>query len=383
MTILQRARALLPLLVEHGNTNERARRVLPEVSEAMGEAGLYRMLAPLAVGGEEVPPATFLDVLETLAQGDSASAWTVMTGATTGLLLHYLEPDVSRRILEDAPHASLAGVFAPMGRAVAVPGGYRLSGRWQWASGCENAQWRMGGAMLMVDGDLDRLPSGAPAVLSCFFRSEDSVVHDTWDTHGMRGTGSHDLEVADLLVPTEHTTCVFRDPPRQDTALARFPVFGLLALGVSAVGLGIARAALDVFAGVANDKRSPGTSRRLAESELVQVRVAGAEGELAAARALTRETVAAAMERAKSGASLGDEHRARLRLAATVAARAAVNATQTAYDLAGGSAVWSHSPLQRHLRDVRVMSQHVMVGERTLRPVGRILLGLDTDTTML
>ncbi|MEO0605423.1 MAG: acyl-CoA dehydrogenase family protein [Myxococcota bacterium] len=383
MTNVQRAEALVPLLAEHSAAIEQSRRVLPEVSRAMGEAGLYRMLAPRAVGGEEVDPVAFLDVLETLATGDSASAWTVMTGSTTGLLLHYLEPEVARAILDDAPTAALAGVFAPVGRALPEEGGFRVSGRWPWASGCENAAWRMGGAMVMVDGDVDRLPTGTPAVRSCFFRADDSVVHDTWDTHGMRGTGSHDLEVTSLFVPAEHTTCVFRDAPRHDGALARFPVFGLLALGVSAVGLGLGRAALDTFVALANAKRAPGSGRRLAESEHVQIRVATAEGNLAAARALAREAVGQAHERARTGDALTDTDRARLRLAATVSARAAVDAVQTAYDLAGGAAVWSHSPLQRHLRDVRVMSQHVMVGERTLRPVGRILMGLETDTTML
>jgi len=383
MTLVERARAVAPRLAEHSSAIEAGRRVPAELSEVLGASGMYRMLVPAAVGGEQVDPATFLDVLETLATGDSAAAWTVMTGATTGLLLHYLEPAAARTILEEAPDAALAGVFAPMGRAVPEGGGFRLSGRWPWASGCENAVWRMGGALVLDGGEPERLPSGAPAIRSCFFRADDSVVHDTWHTHGMRGTGSHDVEVSELFVPAELTTCVLRDRPAHDTALSRFPVFGLLALGVSAVGLGIARSAQDAFAALARDKRSPGSGRRLAESELVQVRVATAEGELAAARALARQAVDEAFERASAGDELEVSHRAKLRLAATMAARAAVGAVQTAYDLAGGAAVWDASPLQRHLRDVRVMSQHVMVAERTLGPVGRVQLGLEVDATLL
>ncbi|MEN0068400.1 MAG: acyl-CoA dehydrogenase family protein [Myxococcota bacterium] len=384
MNLVDRARELVPTLAAQSPAIEAARRVLPEVSAAMGAAGLYRMLAPAAVGGEEADPATFLATLETLATGDSAAAWTVMTGATTGLLLHYLDPDAARTILEETQDASLAGVFAPTGSARPTDdGAYSLTGRWAWASGCENAIWRMGGAVVPKGEDLDRLSNGAPAVRSCFFRAEASTVHDTWHTHGMRGTGSHDVEVREISVPEAFTTCVFRDAPRHDAAVARFPVFGLLALGVSAVGLGIARSALDELVEVANAKRAPGGGRRLAESELLQVRLATSEGHLAAARALVREAVDEAWTRALGGDALTEAHRAKLRLGATMAAKASVSAVETAYELAGGTAVWEKSPLQRHLRDVRVMAQHIMVGERTLKPVGRVMLGLPTDITVL
>lgn len=381
--ILERADALVPTLRERTDEIERGRRVPADLSDQLGAAGLYRMLAPRAVGGEEVHPRTFARALETVATGDSAAAWTVMTGSTTGLLLGYVEPDFAREVLDSAPRAALAGVFAPSGRAVPEDGGYRLSGRWQWASGCENAGWRMGGAMVM-DGDAPRrLEGGGVEIRSCFFRAEQSEVIDTWHVSGMRGTGSHDLSVKDLVVPARQTTCVFTDAPRHDVPLLRFPIFGLLATGVSAVGLGIARGALDHVEDLARNKRSRGGKKTMAESELVQVRVAEAEAELAGARALSRETLEEVFAHAESGASLTDTHKARLRMSATHSARTAARCVDAAYHLAGGAAVWEKSPLQRHLRDVHVMTQHVMVGETTLKPVGRILLGLETDTSQL
>lgn len=381
--ILERVDALIPTLRERSSEIERGRRVPADLSDRLGEAGLYRMLAPAAVGGEEVHPVTFARALEALATGDSAAAWTVMTGSTTGLLLGYVEPEFAREVLEDAPKAALAGVFAPSGRAVPEDGGYRLSGRWQWGSGCENARWRMGGALVM-DGDAPRrLEGGGVEIRSCFFRAEDSEVIDTWRVSGMRGTGSHDLAVEGLHVPARHTACVLADAPRHDAPLFRFPIFGLLATGVSAVGLGIARAALDHVEELARTKRSRGGKKTMAESELVQVRVAEAEAELAAARALSRETLEEIFAHAESGASLTDAHKARLRMSATFSARTSARCVDAAYHLAGGAAVWDSSPLQRHLRDVHVMTQHVMVGETTLKPVGRILLGLETDTSQL
>lgn len=381
--LLERVAGLVPELRERTREIERGRRVPADLSERLGAARLYRMLVPRAIGGEEVHPWTFARALEALATGDSAAAWTVMTGATTGLLFAYLEPAVAKRFLDDAPDAAFAGVFAPSGRAVPEGEGYRLSGRWRWASGCENARWRMGGALVM-DGDAPRrLPSGGPEIRSCFFGADDSTVHDTWNVTGMRGTGSHDLSVEGLVVPAEHTTCVLVDAPRHDTPLYRFPVFGLLATGVSSVGLGIARAALDHVVELARGKRSRGGKKTMAESELVQVRIASAEAELSAARALTRETLEEVHAHAEAGGDLTDAHKARLRMAATFAAGAAARTVDAAYHLAGGAAVWDESPLQRHLRDVHVMTQHVMVGDSTLKPIGRILLGLETDSSQL
>lgn len=383
MSMEQVAQGLVGVLREATDRIEAERRVPADLSDQLGAAGLYHMLAPAAVGGAEASPMAFVGALEALATGDAAAAWAVMTSATTSLLLHYLEPRVARAMLEEAPHAALAGVFAPRGRAVPGDGGYTLTGRWSWASGCENAAWRMGGA-LVFDGEAPRtLPSGAPEIRSCFFRADDSQVHDTWQTVGMRGTGSHDVEVQALWVPSAHTSCVLLDEPRHDSALGRFPLFGLLALGVSAVGLGIARAALSEVIGLAGTKRSRGGGRRMAESELVQVTLAEAEAAVAAGRALMLEQAVQAWAVASAGDPLGDAHRGGLRMAATHAARASADAVQTAWDLAGGAAVWTANPLERHLRDVRVLTQHIMVARDTLKPVGRLLLGLPTDTSLL
>ena len=365
--------SMIPELRDLAPSIEANRRVPAELSGRLGKAGLYRMLAPRDVGGGEVHPRVFAEVLETLGRGDGATAWVVMTGSTTGVLLAWLEPDAARSLLDEAPDAALAGVFAPMGRAASTDGGYRLTGRWPYGSGCENAHWRMGGAMVQT--------AAGPELRSMFFRASESVVHDTWHTSGLRGTGSHDFELVDGFVPDEHTASV-TDPPRHDGALYRFPVFGLLATGVAAVGLGLARAALDDAFALCRTKRTRGGRKTMADSELVQVQLATAEGELTAARALVFQTLDQVWHIAQTG-SIADEDRARLRLAATHAARTSRAVVDAACDLVGGAAIRQSQPFQRYQRDIDAMNTHIMVGATTYKPIGRILLGLPTDTTGL
>jgi len=376
MHLVDTATALRPRLRDLSPAIEAARRVPADLAADLAEAGCYRMLVPASLGGLEVHPKTFVDVLEALATGDAATGWTVMTGATTGLLAAYLPEEGARALFAD-PATIPAGVFAPMGKALRVEGGYRLSGRWPFTSGVDNSGIRLAGA-LVFDGDERRtLPSGAPEVRSLFVDASDSEVVDTWDTSGLRGTGSHDLVVRDVFVPDAHTACVFADAPREDGALYRFSLFGLLAMGVSAVGLGIARAALDELRSLATRKKRGRKS--LAETELAQVRLAAAEGELEAARAFMHR----AIDDAWSATDLDDSTRARLRLAATHAAHASARVTDAAYHLGGGASIYSKSPLQRAFRDVHTMTQHIMVNEASLKPIGRVLFGLETDTSQL
>lgn len=384
MSPSERARGWVDELREMAPAIEEGRRVPQTLSDRLGADGFFRMLVPASLGGGEVHPREFASALSTLAEGDGATGWLAMTGSTTGLLTAYLPEAGARAVLEGPEHAALAGVFAPSGKATPVEGGFRLSGRWAFGSGCQNASWRVGGA-LVFDGDAPRtLPSGAPEIRSFFFRADESSVEDTWRTSGLRGTGSHDMSVEDVFVPTERSTCILADTPTHEGPLYRFPVFGLLATGVASVGLGIARAALDAGMEMAKSKRSRGGGKRMGESEIVQVELATAQGELGAAEAFLHATLDAAWARAEGASeALPESERARLRLAATHAARSAAAVVDRVYHLCGGASIWDANPLSRHFRDVHVMTQHVMVSPSTLKPIGRIALGLPTDSSML
>ena len=210
------------------------------------------------------------------------------------------------------------------------------------------------------------LPDGMPDVRLVLAPAHAFTIHDTWHVLGLRATGSHDIELAGALVPAEYSASVFTEPPVQAGPLYAFPLFGLLAVAISSVCLGIARGALDDLAAIAGGKVPAGGRRTLAERTTVQAEFARAEAALRGARALLEE-----------------ECRAGLRLAATHAATAGLQATETAYRLGGGSAIYDSSPLQRRLRDVNAAVQHMLVAPATWELTGRLLLGLPTDSSQL
>jgi len=381
--LLERARARTEALREGAAASEAARRVPEDLARSLGADGFWRMLTPESLGGAALAPRTWVEVIEALAVGDPAVGWIAVTSCSTGLLTGYLDESVSRAILDEDPDAALAGVFAPMGKAIPEDGGYRLTGRWKFTSGCENARWLSGGALVIEDGKPRALESGGVEIRSFVFRRQDAQVIDTWRVSGMRGSGSHDTAVEDLYVPASHTCCLLSDTPWCEAPVYRFPTFGLLAAGIAGVGLGIARAALDRVAEVARTKRTRGGRKTMAESELVQVALVTGEGELGAARAFLFDALDAAYAEAEAGRPLSVEDRARIRLAATHTAKACAQAVDRTWDLMGGSAIWDDEPISRLFRDVHVMTQHVMVGTGVYKPIGRVLLGLDADVSQL
>lgn len=384
MSLIAIARELAPRLAAHADAIERDRRLPPEVAAALADAGLFRMLVPEAHGGLEVAPLVFVRALEALALGDSAAAWCTMTAATTGAIAAYLPAEGADALWGATPNLAAAGIFAPFGRAVPVEGGYRVTGRWPFASGSTHAGWLMGGALVPTADGPRKTPGGQLEILSCFFPTDQVQIHEeTWTSHGMRGTGSHDVSVEDVFVPTHLTASLLAGPARVARPLYQFPVFGLLALGVTAVALGVARRAIDTLAESARKKKVPGGGTK-AHQSLTQVAVARAEGELRAARALVAQTVDEVWSRAQDGrAVMADRDKALLRLAATHAAEASVRVVDAMYKEGGGSAIYAHNPLQRHLRDVQTIRQHVMVQEGPLKAIGRVLLGIPTDTSQL
>src|SRR4051794_1214163 len=343
----------------------------------MRDEGVFRMLVPEAVGGLECHPGDLVSTVATLARADGAAGWCAAIGSTSGLMAGYLPPDGAREIYGD-PRTISGGVFAPRGTAVrSGDGGYSVTGRWPFASGCQYCDWLMGG--VLIEGDDPPVPTLmiAPA-------SEVQIHDDTWDTMGLRGTGSHDIEMRDVRIPAEHAASLIADSPTAAGPLYAFPVFGLLALAIGAVGLGIARGALDDVRELAAVRTPTGSRRTMAERPAVQSELAGAEARVGAARALLDEAVASAWDAATNSGEVPVERRAALRLAATHAAGAGAEVTTTAYKLGGGSSVYeSKSPLPRRFRDAHTVTQHMLVAPATNELAGRLILGLPTDTSQL
>jgi alkylation response protein AidB-like acyl-CoA dehydrogenase len=377
------AQELAPTAASLAAQAERDRRLDDELVTRISTAGLFRLCVPRALGGLEANPAVLVEVVESLARGDAAPAWCVAVCATSGLVAAYLPEDAAHEIY-GSPLSIVGGVFAPRGRAVVADGDYRVSGRWPFASGCRHCNWLMGGCV--VDdggGDVRMLPNGIPDVRLMLAPAAEVTIHDTWEVSGLRGTGSDDIELADALVPAGRSASVFTDRPLHDGPLYAFPLFGMLAIAIAGVTLGIARGALDDLIELAGIKRPTGSRRTLAERGTAQAEAGRCEAALRAARAGLYAAISAAWDAAISGGEVPVAERAGLRLAATHAAATAAEVSHSAFRLGGGTAIYDSSPLQRRFRDASAATAHMLVAPATWELTGRLVLGLETDATQL
>jgi len=347
-------------------------RRLPDATvKALVEAGMMRLLVPSQYDGPGVDPMTFVAAVERIARDDGAAGWCTAIASSTSSMSLFL-PEASARMIFGPHDLVTGGVFAPNGSGVAGDGGVRVTGRWQWGSGTQHCDWIVGG--VRCDDDTFRL---------CWFPQDDVTFHDTWHTSGLRGTGSLDFSVEDAFVPDELTTQPGVTRPVVDVALASFPMFALLGIGIAATALGVARRALDELVELAGAKRPQYASRSLAEQPYTHIELSRAEARVRSARSFLYDELSAAWEVADGGEPISVEGRVAIRLAALHATESAVAAVDAAYTLAGGSSVFSSNVLQRCLRDVHMATQHVMVAPKLHATLGRSLVGLDIDTSML
>jgi alkylation response protein AidB-like acyl-CoA dehydrogenase len=378
--LIEAAERLAPRAGQLAAAAERERRLDASLVAELADAGMFRLCVPTKVGGLEAHPAVLVRAVEALARGDGAAGWVVAICATSGLVAAYL-PEPAAREIYSVP--AVGGVFAPRGRAVAADGGFKVNGRWPFASGCRHCGWLMGGCSVL-DGDQPRLlANGMPDVRLMLAPSDSVAIHDTWEVAGLRGTGSEDISFDDLTVPVEHSASVFSDRPLHDGPLYAFPLFGLLAIAIAGVSVGVARGALDDLAALAGAKRPMGSARTLAERATAQAETARAEAALRAARAGLYEAIYRAWDAAVAGGTVPVAEKAGLRLGATHAAAVAAEVAHSAFRLGGGSAIYERSPLQRRFRDANTATAHMLVAPATWELTGRLLLGLETDTTQL
>ena len=363
------------LVAPHSAIIEVERRMPPEVLDALVDAGAFKLALPRDLGGSAAGLPTVLAAIEAIARADASAGWTVMIGITSSLMCGWLDDESNLEIF--GPDDALAsGVFAPMGEAHAVAHGFRVSGQWPYASGCEHAQHRMVGALVKSD-------SGMPEMRCFVFKAEQTTIVDTWEVSGLRGTGSHDLLIEGAFVPTNRSFSLIDDPRRPIAPLLNVPVFGVLAAGIAAVSLGIAHSSIGALSMLASGKGAVPGRRGLGHRELVQVAVARAEAKRAAARAWLFETAQTAMMTAEDELPTPIAMRARLRNAACHAVRECADAVDLMYEAGGGASVYDRNPLQRHFRDVHVVTQHMMVAPAVQSVVGRVLLGIEADTSQL
>jgi len=375
---VERAEALQTLVGEAADQAERERRLPQRVADAMAENGLYRV--SVAFGGAPGhDPATQIRTIEAISRADGAAGWNLMIGIENfGLLAGGF---ARGRELFAEPLTTLCSSSAAVGKAERVDGGFRVSGRWPFVSGCHNSRFFAGIVSVHENGK----PAEEPGRYALTKR-EDFEILDTWHVAGLRGSGSHDVRLEEVFVPEEDTLVLgSTGPPNdsEDSPLLRVPTGARLAYNKVGVGLGIARAAIDHFVALASGKVPFMSSTTLRERSFAQRSLALAEARLRSARAFVFESVEELWDAVLAGDPPGREERAILQLACSNAVVACTEAVDLVCEAAGTSAIQKLSPLERCARDVRVVRTHATVAPHHIEDAGRVLLGLEADAIML
>jgi alkylation response protein AidB-like acyl-CoA dehydrogenase len=380
---IQRVRELGPELDAAAEEIER-RRELPEpIVEALIERGLFRLLLPRSLGGAELPPAVYVQVIEEVAKHDASTAWCL--GQATGCTMTsaFLDPEVAQEIF--GPKRGIVA-WGPPGpaEARAVPGGYRLTGTWSFASGSHHATW-LGAhvAILAEDGTPGLRPDGGSIIRTLLFPMARARFTDIWHVIGLRGTGSDSYTVTDLFVPEKYTVLRTAEPrPQQPGLLYSFSSSNMYSSGFAGVALGIARSTLDAFVELARDKIPRGAKRTLRDNNVIQSQVAQSEARLSAARAFLLGSLEEIWRDVAQSGRLTLDHNTTIRLASTWAIHQAREVVDTAYQAAGATAIFESNPFERRFRDVHTVVQQYQGRQAHFETVGQVLLGLQAEGTM-
>ncbi|MEU3144295.1 acyl-CoA dehydrogenase family protein [Streptomyces sp. NPDC006999] len=368
--ILARARAVAPRLRERAEDIENSRQLPPDVVELLRGTGVFRMARPRAWGGPELDAMQQTEVVEALATGDASAAWCAMIGMDTPIYAGFLGEDVARRLLED-PDAATAGAIMPMGRAERVPGGYRVTGQWHFGSGITHSTWVVGGVLVTRGGELEPGPPGALGNWRIVVAPvEDFEIEDTWYTTGLAGSGSMDYRTENLYVPEEYTFSFTR--PRVTGAAATSDA---VLRNMPGVPLGVARAAIDHVRRMAETRIDSATRTPWSQSYRVQTAVARAEMDLTAARYAVYGSLREQWEILQAGDVPTPDEQVATVLARAGAFRTARSVVASLFDLVATAAVYRPSVLDRWLRDLNTMCQHVVAQDQVLQSAGARLLG--------
>ncbi|MDY0745240.1 acyl-CoA dehydrogenase family protein [Paucibacter sp. R3-3] len=348
----------------------RAQQLPDDIVAAFKREGVYRALVPRSLGGDERSPREFCELVERIAQADGSAGWVASFGMGVTYLAS-LPPATLRLIYSDTPDIVFAGGIFPPQPAPVVAGGYEVSGRWSFSSGCTGA------AVIGVG----IVPGGAPDAQQPLPRmavlpADQVRVERNWDVIGLAGTGSHDIVVDKVRVP-EDWTFVRGSRSQLDAPVFRYPGLSLATQVLSVVALGIARAAVEELKGMATGRISVTGAPRTADRPQVQMEIARCEAQLRSARAFFYE----AMDEAWAALLKGDESVAPeqtnlLRLSSTHATRTAAEATRSVQMLAGMTGIYESCPLSTQVRDSLVITQHAFMGDITYQNAGAMLFGL-------
>jgi alkylation response protein AidB-like acyl-CoA dehydrogenase len=387
---LARARALGPVIAEAVPRIEASRELPPDLVDALHDAGLYRMLFPRTLGGQELPLPVYLQVIEEIAKHDASTAWCVAQSSVCSTITTCLDHAVAWEMFGRDPRAVLN--WGPQGRtakAIAADAGYRLTGRWPFASGSRHANWMAAHcAVYEPDGETRRNDAeGNPVDRTFIFPRASAEIIDNWYVMGLKGTGSDSYAVNDLFVPEERSMTVFgRNPAerRVHGPIYLFTVHQLFGASFAAVALGIVRSALDAFVELAKTKvpAPTGGSTVLRDNAVVQSQVGVAQSQLAAARVFLMHAIEEVWEEAFNDAVSLDK-RVQLRMAESNATQTAKQVMDIAYHGAGATAIFESNPFERRFRDLHTVTQQVQAHFSVFEVIGKHFLGLPLTSRLI
>ncbi|MGE0699623.1 MAG: acyl-CoA dehydrogenase family protein [Hyphomicrobiaceae bacterium] len=366
-----------------GDRIEAGRELPADVRAALVEAGMFRLLLPRSIGGHEIDLPSFAEIAQIVANADASTAWCVGQGGGCAMSASFLEPAVARRLF-GGDGAVLAWGAGVQGTAVEVPGGYRVSGTWSFASGSRHATL-LGAHCKVVgsDGKPRTRSDGRPADRTALLARSKARIDDVWQVVGLKGTGSDNYSVEDLFVPAEET--IDRealDTVKEPGTLYKLPTIMICASAFGGVMLGISRGMIDDLRALAGSKTARGASSSMRDSEMVQAEIGRLEARWRALRSYHFGTFGEIWDALESGAPLSEQQRIDARLACTHTVSEGCQIAVDAYRAAGASAIFEASPFERRLRDALSASQQVQGRPSHYATIGRHLLGLPLDTTI-
>ena len=380
---LEAARQLAPQIRAAAGEIEANRELPRPLFEAIADAGLFLIAVPRDIGGSEIDLPLYVQVIEEIGKADASTAWALNQGATFGCFAARMQRDAARAIWIDTPRSVVANTPAPTAQALVVPGGFRVTGRQGFSTGCRHASWIAPHAQI-IDNGVVRQRNGKPETRYLMVPKAQTELFDTWHTRGMRGTGTHTFEVKDVFVPEEHSVLTGGDVPQLNGG-GRYKLSLSLsyAAGDGMVALGVARSCLDAFGELAGAKTPRYMTGMLRDQSLSQFAVGQAEAALRSGRAFLMEAIHDIWDEATVKGTVTLERRVSLRLAATHAIRLAAQIVESIYSASGATAAFEGHTIQRHFQDIHVITQHVQGRLAYYEMAGKHQMGLPVDESRL
>ena len=387
MTMVARAKALIPQLRDRAANTEELRRLPPETERDLHDAGLFRIVQPKRVGGSELDYVSLVDCADMLGRADASVAWNFANLASHHWMLGMFDPRAQDEVWGRNVDTLIASSFIfPAGRARKVEGGYRLRGNWPFSSGVASCEWNMLASVVSSDDEAD----GIEYRIFLVHRNDYDIV-DTWNAAGLRGTGSNDVEVKDAFVAEPMTVAVsnLAGGPTPGSAvnpnpLYTLPVFSLFPYVLSGVALGNAQACLDDYVDIARHRASTYSRTKLGDMQSTQIKIAEASAKIDAARLIMRSACIEAMADARRGHIPDIAAKTKSRRDGAFSVNLCTDAVSMLFAASGARGLFTTGVLQRQFRDAHAINSHIAFNfDAAGTNYGRVALGLPSENLTL